>query len=305
MAHGRSAVTDGAVAVIGTGAMGSRLAGRLLQTGHSVVVWNRSREKVRPLVALGAHAVASPGEATRRAWVVITMLADPTALRAVSEGADGIAQAAAPGQTLVEMSTVGTAAVHRLASRLAPGVGLLDAPVLGSLTEAESGTLEIFVGGERELFERERRLLAALGEPLHVGRLGCGAAAKLVANSTLFGVLGLLGEALVLARTFELSDDATHSVLARTPLAAQAEKRRAAIESAHYPLRFPLALARKDAALIVDAAAAEGLDLSLAEAQRDRLAGAERAGWGSADYSAVLSWLLERHQMGSGPTRAR
>ncbi|MGH3092648.1 MAG: NAD(P)-dependent oxidoreductase [Gaiellaceae bacterium] len=181
------------VAVLGLGGMGSRIARRFLAAGHDVVLWNRTSERMAPLEELGAVPAASPADAARRADIVVTMVADPAALRAVSEGPAGVAAGITGSTTLVEMSTVGPAAVLRLASVLPPGMGLLDAPVLGSLAEAESGSLGIFVGGPASLAERWRPLLSALGSPVHVGPLGAGAAAKLVANSTLFGALGILG----------------------------------------------------------------------------------------------------------------
>jgi 3-hydroxyisobutyrate dehydrogenase-like beta-hydroxyacid dehydrogenase len=164
--------------------------------------------------------------------------------------------------------------------------------VLGSLAEAESGSLKVFVGGPAPLFERWRPLLSTLGSPIHVGELGAGAAAKLVANLTLLGILGLLGEALALARGLGLPWETTLDILAATPLAAQAERRRPAIESGEYPSRFSLSLARKDADLIDETAEAVGVDLRLVEAARTWFAEAEGGGWGDRDYSAVLAWLL-------------
>jgi 3-hydroxyisobutyrate dehydrogenase-like beta-hydroxyacid dehydrogenase len=196
---------------------------------------------------------------------------------------------------MIEMSTVGPAAISRLAALLPEGVGLLDAPVLGSLAEAESGALTIFVGGPAPLAERWMPLLTALGTPHHVGPLGAGAAAKLVANSTLFGVLGVLGEALALARGLGLADVAAFEVLAASPLAAQAERRRPAIVAGRYPARFPLALARKDAELVMQAAAAAGVDLRLARAAQSWLQDAAHAGWADHDYTAVLAQILAPH----------
>jgi 3-hydroxyisobutyrate dehydrogenase/2-hydroxy-3-oxopropionate reductase len=282
------------VAVVGLGAMGSRIARRLLAAGHDVVVWNRSPAKVDELAALGASPAASPAEAAGRAEALVTMLSDPSALEEVSEGPAGIAVGAGAEATIIEMSTVGPAAVARLASALGPGTGMLDAPVLGSLSEAESGSLRIFVGGPAELVERWTPLLSELGSPRHVGPLGAGAAAKLVANTTLFGTLGVLGEALALADGLGLSRAAAFDVLAGTPLATQAERRRTAIESGEFPARFSLALARKDADLIAASAEDAGVDLRLAEAARAWLIDAEDSGLGERDYSAVLEWILER-----------
>jgi 3-hydroxyisobutyrate dehydrogenase-like beta-hydroxyacid dehydrogenase len=266
------------------------MARRLVAAGHDLVVWNRTGEQMGPLLELGAAAAADPAEAARRAEVIVTMVSDPEALRAVSERGVGIA-AGASSATVIEMSTVGPDAIARLASLLPADTGLLDAPVLGSLDEAESGALVIFVGGPAQLVERWTPLLSVLGTPIHVGPLGAGAAAKLVANSTLFGLLGVLGEALILAERLGLSQEAAFGVLARTPLASQAERRRSAIESGEYPCRFSLSLARKDADLIAEAAAAWGVDLPLADVQRGRFKQAERAGWGDRDYSALLGWM--------------
>jgi 3-hydroxyisobutyrate dehydrogenase/2-hydroxy-3-oxopropionate reductase len=269
------------VAVVGLGGMGSRIATRLVEAGHELTVWNRTAAKAE---ALGVPVAQSPADAAAGAEVVITMVADPPALAAVSEGPEGVAAGADEDTTVIEMSTVGPAAIERLASVLR--AELLDAPVLGSIGEAEAGTLSIFVGGERELFERHRDLLAVLGEPIYVGPSGSGAAAKLVANSTLITVIGALGEALALAQALGLSRETAFEVLATTALAAQAERRRPALESGEFPPRFPLRLARKDADLIAE----QGLDLRLTEAGRSWLA---EAGEGDQDYSAVLLWILE------------
>jgi 3-hydroxyisobutyrate dehydrogenase-like beta-hydroxyacid dehydrogenase len=268
------------VAVVGLGAMGSRIARRLLHAGHELTVWNRTTAKAE---ALGVPVAASPRDAAARVEAVITMVADPEALRAVTEGPDGVA-AGAEGTTVIEMSTVGPAAIVRLAEHVP---GLLDAPVLGSLSEAEEGRLSIFAGGEEAFFERWRVLLEALGTPLYVGPQGSGAAAKLVANTTLFGSIGVIGEAVALADALGLVREKAFEVLATTPLAAQAERRRPALESGDYPPRFPLRLARKDADLIAEL----GLDLRLLEAARSWLAETEGD---DRDYSAVLERITRR-----------
>lgn len=270
------------VAVVGLGAMGSRIAQRLQGAGHDLVVWNRSAEKTAPFIA-----VDTPAQAAQTADAVFVMVSDPHALREVTEGADGILAGARPGATVIQMSTVGPADVARLASSLPEGVELLDAPVLGSLSEAEGGTLRVFAGGSPELVERWTPVLSSLGPVLHVGPVGAGTAAKLVANSTLLGALAVLGEALALGQKLELSSEATFEVLSATPLAAQAERRRAAFETGEYPVRFALALALKDAELI--SAAAGGMDLKVAEAVSDWFAKAVEEGAGEDDYSSILA----------------
>ena len=142
--------------------------------------------------------------------------------------------------------------------------------------------------------KRWRPLLSVLGQVNHVGPVGAGSAAKLVANSTLVGIIGVLGEALSLARRLGLPDQVAFDVLATTALASQAERRRDAVESGEYPPRFALSLAKKDADLILEAA--EGADLRLTQAAQSWLADAERAGRGDQDYSGVLAQILEQPQ---------
>jgi 3-hydroxyisobutyrate dehydrogenase-like beta-hydroxyacid dehydrogenase len=226
---------------------------------------------------------------------VITMLADPAALRAVTEGDHGLAGGLTSDSTLIEMSTVGPAEIDRLRRLLPDDVGLLDSPVLGSLNEAEAGTLRLFVGGPAELAERWMPLLEVLGTPMYAGELGAGASAKLVANSTLFGALGVLGEAVALGDAMGLSRTVTLGVLAASPVAQQAERRAAFLERDELPARrFALALARKDVGLVLAAATEAGLDLPLARAADSWLDKAERQGRGDEDYSAMLATIIGR-----------
>jgi 3-hydroxyisobutyrate dehydrogenase-like beta-hydroxyacid dehydrogenase len=280
------------VGVVGLGAMGSRIARRLANAGHELVVWNRDSAKAEPLVAAGAVAAASPADVAGRVAAAITMVADPRALVDVTEGPEGVAAGVGEGTTVIQMSTVGPESISRLASLL-PDDALLDSPVLGSVSEVEAGTLNVFVGGPKKLVERWQPLLSTLGTILHVGPVGAGTGAKLVANTTLVGVIGVLGEALALADGLGLSREAAFDVLGKTALASQAERRRSAVESGDYPPRFALYLARKDADLILEAAARTGTELRLTNAAREWLADAEEAGLGEADYSAVLARILE------------
>ena len=286
------------VAVVGLGAMGSRIARRLLDSGHEVVVWNRSPDKTAPLIDCGAIAASSPREAAAGNRILITMLADPLALRAVSGGPGGIAAGVHPELIVVEMSTVGPPAIRALASSLGPEVRLVDAPVLGSISEAESGQLTIFAGGLPEVVDEVEPLLATLGSVVRVGPLGAGAAAKLVANAALLGTLTVLGETLALADALELPRETTGTVLASTPLAEHAKRRLALIEAGDYPRRFGLSLARKDADLILDAGKAGVVKTPALAAARNWLRAAESDGHGEADYTAMLATMLRDRRDG-------
>ncbi|MGI5271703.1 NAD(P)-dependent oxidoreductase [Nonomuraea sp. CA-218870] len=279
------------VAWLGLGAMGSRMALRLVRAGHEVVVWNRSRARAEELA--GARVAATPADAVRHADLVVSMPAGPTAVREVGPA---IAAEARAGTTVIDMSTIGPDTVTWLRDELPDGVTLLDAPVLGSVAEAEEGTLTLLVGGPDDAVARWTPLLSELGRLVHLGPSGAGAAAKLVANNALIGTLGVLAESLSLADGLGLPRDVAWQVLGLTPLADQARRRRPAIDSGSYPPRFALSLALKDAGLIVAAAENAGRRMPLARAGRAWLAEADAAGRGGEDYTALLGHILGEDQ---------
>ncbi|CAN5627946.1 2-hydroxy-3-oxopropionate reductase [soil metagenome] len=278
------------LAFCGLGQMGLPMAANLLKAGHEMTVWNRSADKANALVEDGARAEPSPAEACREAEVVFTMLSTPEVVRDVVLGQSGVVESLGPGSTLVEMSTVGPAAARDIGSRLRDGTQMLDAPVLGSVPQATEGSLKIFVGGPRDLFERHRALLAYLGTPAYLGSLGAGAAMKVVANCTLMTLMTCLGEALALADGLGLEEEAVLEVLAGSALGATVSRKRDNISSDRFPPNFKLQLAAKDAGLVVDAARGSDVDLRLAPAAKAWLEEAVAAGLGDLDYSAVTAY---------------
>ena len=272
------------IAFCGLGRMGVPMAARLLDAGHDLRVWNRSPGKAGALVDAGATEAGSPAEAAAGAEVVVTMLADPAAVEDVVSSADLRA-----GTTLVEMSTIGPGAVRSLAAGLPEGVDVLDAPVLGSIPQATEGTLKIFVGGDAEVFERRRPVLEAMGTPRHLGPLGAGAAMKLVANSTLGALMTGLAEALALADGLGLAEADVLDILSESPIGVTAKGKRPLIESGVYTPNFTLGLAAKDLRLVMEAAAAAGVELRLASAARSWFERADEHGLGDLDYSAVIA----------------
>jgi 3-hydroxyisobutyrate dehydrogenase-like beta-hydroxyacid dehydrogenase len=195
-----AASTSVNVAFLGIGLMGSRQAKRLLDAGHSLTVWNRSREKAEALSAFGARVVDTAAEAVADADVVILMLENGRIVTDVlfSQGAAG---ALRPGAVLVDMSSIKPAEAQEHAKRLAErGVHHIDAPVSGGTLGAEQGTLAIMAGGESDIFDRVESILAIMGRPVHVGPHGAGQLAKL-ANQIIVGVtIGAVAEALLLAQ---------------------------------------------------------------------------------------------------------
>jgi 3-hydroxyisobutyrate dehydrogenase-like beta-hydroxyacid dehydrogenase len=280
------------VAFCGLGQMGTPMAHRLLEEGHSVTVWNRTASKAEPLRERGAIVAQTPAAAAEGAEAVLTMLATPEAVDAVVLGTDGMSAGMAPGSTLIEMSTIGMAAVRELAGRLREDVRLVDAPVLGSVPQAETGELKVFVGADDETFGRWRGLLGTFGTVFHLGPLGAGAAMKLVVNSTLGALMTGLAEALALADRLDLDRRTVLDILADSNIGVTVRGKRERIESGVYPPRFKLELAAKDLRLVEEAAREAGLDARLAAAARAWFEEAAAAGLGDRDYSAVVAHAL-------------
>ena len=174
------------IGFVGLGAMGSRIAGRLLQD-HQVYGTNRSAAKASELIAGGMIWRGTPREVAREAEVIFSMVTDDAALEAVTSGPDGILAGLAPGQLYADMSTVSPQASRRLARSVHDlGASMLDAPVSGTVTAAEEGTLAIMVGGPEQAFHAAEPLLHHLGSTVtYVGGNGQALLLKLAINISL------------------------------------------------------------------------------------------------------------------------
>ncbi|HET8526237.1 MAG TPA: NAD(P)-dependent oxidoreductase [Actinomycetota bacterium] len=278
------------VAVLGLGAMGRAIAARLLGAGHDVTVWNRTPGKDDELVAAGARHANSPAEAVSDREIVITMVTDGPALEQVLFGHGGAADAISNDATLIEMSTVGPTALASVADRLDP-VAVLDAPVLGSVPSVETGRLVIFVGGDRQVFDRQADLLGLLGTTMYLAVSGSGAMLKLVNNATAIAALVAVGELLALTDRAGLDQDVVLDSLAVGPLASMIERWRPRLKDEDQSSYFRLALARKDLALAFDEANRLGTRLTVAEAAAARSDEAIEAGLGNEDFGAVVGFL--------------
>jgi 3-hydroxyisobutyrate dehydrogenase len=170
------------VAFLGIGLMGGPMTLRLLDAGHDVAVWNRSPEKLAPVLAKGARAAGSPAEAARGAAVVFTCLTDAAAVEAVVFGACGVVEAGTSDGVLVDFSTIPPAAARAMAERLGKATGMrwIDAPVTGGRIGAVEGKLVVMAGGEADDIARVGPLIAAMASRfVHVGPQGAGLVAKL------------------------------------------------------------------------------------------------------------------------------
>jgi 3-hydroxyisobutyrate dehydrogenase len=186
---------------IGLGLMGKPMTLRLLAAGYQVSVWNRSREKLAPVVEKGAKPVESPAAVARASDIVMLCVTDQKAAEQVLFGRDGVAEGASAGKLVVDFSSIAPAAARAFAARLAErGVGLVDAPVSGGTAGAEKGTLVVMAGGRAEDIERARPVVMHLAQRFtRMGDAGAGQITKLC-NQIIVGCLfPVIAEAVRLA----------------------------------------------------------------------------------------------------------
>ncbi|MFF8097254.1 NAD(P)-dependent oxidoreductase [Streptomyces sp. NPDC016675] len=279
------------VSVLGTGIMGAAMARNLARAGHTVRVWNRSRDKAEPLAADGAHVADSPPEAVRGADAVLTMLYDgPAALDVMRQAAPGLR----PGTAWVQSTTAGVDAVADLAA-LAQEHGLLffDAPVLGTRQPAEAGRLLVLAAGPAGARDAVTPILDAVGSRTvwtgEDGAAGSATRLKLVANSWVLAATNAVGEALALAKALGVDPDGFFDAIAGGPLDMGYLRAKAGLirDGALTPAQFAVTTAAKDARLIVEAAEANGVRLDVAAAGAERLARAAAQGHGDEDMAAA------------------
>jgi 3-hydroxyisobutyrate dehydrogenase len=187
---------------VGLGLMGKPMTLRLLAAGYAVTVWNRSRDKMLPLIEKGARGAASPAEVARAAEIILMCVTDQHAAEEVLFGPEGIAAGGEQGKLVVDFSSIAPASARAFAERLARerSMGLVDAPVSGGTVGAEQGTLAIMAGGRPEDIERARPVVAHLAQRFtRMGDAGAGQVTKLC-NQVIVGCLfPVIAEAVRLA----------------------------------------------------------------------------------------------------------
>jgi len=284
--------------------MGSGMARRLLGAGFRLTVYNRNRERVAPLAAEGAIGAGSPREAAAQADVILSMVADDAASRAIWSGEHGALAGVARGNVLVESSTLSVGWIEELAAQAAVrGCELLDAPVTGSKIHAASGEICFLVGGSAVALETVRPVLSAMSRAIiHVGATGRGALLKLI-NNCLVGVQAAsLAEALALIERSGLDGPKALDVITNgapgSPLVKTLSPRMTARD---YTPNFLLRLMAKDLAYALDEGHRLGLSLTTVASALEVYQHALAGGRGEEDFSAIVEPLREA---ACGPRKA-
>ena len=256
------------VGFIGLGNMGNPMCRNLLAAGFPLAVTDVRPEAAANLLELGAAWLDSPAEVGATADVLITMLPGPPQVEAVMLGQRGAFDAMRSGSTWIDMSTSTPAVARRVLERAAArGVSVLEAPVSGMARGAIGGTLQIFVGGDRQTFERCLPVLEAMGDPrriFHIGPNGAGYAVKLLINLLWFMHAVATSEVMVLGRKAGVDLEVLHRSLVASPANSHfLQEDLLSVFEGDYDEAFSLALVCKDLGLAVDLARDLGVPVEL------------------------------------------
>lgn len=307
--HGPAASDSsaGPIGFIGIGNMGAPMAGRLLDAGYSLVIFDARQEAAAPLAARGARLAASPAEVASLAETVLVSLPTPDIVRAVALGPSGIVGGMRI-ERFIDLSTTGPRMAAAVASDLAAkDITFVDSPVSGGVAGARAGTLAVMTACARAEFERLRPLLAAIGKPFHVGeRPGLGQMMKLVNNLLSGAALAITSEAMLLGAKAGLDPDTMVDVLnaGSGRNSATQDKFPRAILPRRFDAGFATRLMYKDLKLCLEEAESLGLTLWVASAVRQLWHATAAEIGADRDFTTIMQYV-ERAAGGDVEVRGR
>ena len=283
------------IAVLGLGAMGSRMASNLKKAGHSITVWNRTPEAAQALIFAGARSAKTPKEAAIGADFVLSMVRDNEASRQVwMDPGTGALKGMETGAIAIESSTLTADWVRELGGHMAhQSLSLLEAPVAGSTPQAEAGQLTYYVGGDADTLARSQGILGAMGSQiLHVGPLGSGALAKLATNTLLGVQLTVLAELIGMLKHSGADVPRVLDAVSKTPVWSAAAGRLSGLMLAgnHAP-QFPVDLIEKDFGYAMNIAG-PGYSAPTIEAARGVFRAAIEKGIGKDNMTGVVRLFI-------------
>ena len=282
------------VGYVGLGVMGSAIVRRLLDAGHGVAVWNRTREKAEPLVAAGARWADTPRAVAEASEVVFTMVTNTDAVRAVTEGDDGILAGLGAGRIYVDMSTASPAWTRALAERIAAaGAEMLDSPVSGTSITVEQGKASLMVGGSDEAFARAMPVLEAIGpRVIHVGPSGAAVTMKIAVNLSLAVQMLAFSEGVLLAEKSGISREKAVEVMLASVIASPMVAYRGPLVLGHPDeVWFDCHMMQKDMNLALELGRQLEVPLPTTAVTNELLSAANGMGIGGRDFAVLFDVL--------------
>ncbi len=282
------------VGYVGLGVMGSSIVRRLLADGHDVTVWNRTREKAEPLLAEGARLADSPREVAATRELVFTMVTNTEAVRAVTEGKEGILAGLSPGAIYIDMSTASPANTRALAERVAAaGAAMLDSPVSGTSVTVDQGKASLMVGGDTEAFERARPVLRSIGpKVIHVGPNGSAVTMKIAVNLSLAVQMLAFSEGVLLAEKSGISREKAVEVMLASVIASPMVAYRGPLVLGHPDeVWFDCHMMQKDLNLALELGRQLAVPLPTTAVTNELLTAANGMGVGGRDFAVLFDVL--------------
>ena len=287
---------------IGLGVMGSRMVNRLLDKGHTVTGYNRTRSKAQWLIDRGMRWADSPREVVEAAGITLSMLTDSAALEEVVAGPGGVLAGIAPGKIFIDMSTVSPAISRELADRVrAKGGEMVDAPVSGSVITLEQGKLSVMVGGRPDTFELVKPLLLDLGPKVtHVGANGLALVMKIATNLSLAVQMLAFSEGVLLAEKSGIARETAVDVLTHSVIASPMVQYRGP-----FVLKMPgeawfnVNMMQKDMLLALELGRQVNVPLPTTSATNQLLTAARGLGLAERDFAVVFEVLARLSGIGA------
>jgi 3-hydroxyisobutyrate dehydrogenase-like beta-hydroxyacid dehydrogenase len=281
---------------VGLGVMGSRMAQRLLAAGYAVTGYNRTRSKAQWLIDAGMKWAETPRAAAEAAEIIISMIANTEALRAVTTGPDGVLAGLSAGKIYIDMSTVSPAASRELAAQAAAqGAQMLDAPVSGSVITLEEGKLSIMVGGDRGAFEKALPVLQHIGPKVtHVGGNGLAASMKIATNLSLAVQMLAFSEGLLLAEKSGIPRATAVEVLLNSVIASPMVKYRGPfVLNMPDEAWFDVNMMQKDLQLALEMGLRLNVPLPTTATTNEMLTAARAMGFAQQDFAVLFEVLAK------------
>ena len=293
------------IGFIGLGIMGSRMAANLQKQGHSLVVFNRSRDKAEPLLGPRGKFAHSPAQLARQVDVLFTMLAHPTAVEQTALGFEGFLNFLRPNTFWVDCSSVNPSFSKKMAAVAARReIRFIDAPVTGSAPVAEEAKLTFWVGADPADLEKIRALLLCIGNRIiHTGATGTGTSMKMVINLLLGNAMAAFAEAMALGEGLGLSSKLLFDSLLGSPAVAPfLTAKREKIDNCDYEAEFPLRWMQKDMHLATVSAYEAGVAMPLTNIAKEMYRLAMRGGHAIDDFSAIYEFTIGDARRDTGST---
>jgi 3-hydroxyisobutyrate dehydrogenase-like beta-hydroxyacid dehydrogenase len=288
---------------VGLGVMGSRMVKRLLDAGHSVTGYNRTRAKAQWLLDIGMKWAETPRAIADSAEVVFSMVSDTAALQAITAGTHGIVAGLAAGKIYIDMSTVSPAASRDIAQQVdAKGAHMLDAPVSGSVITLEEGKLSFMVGGDRVAFEQARSILEAIGPKVtYVGGNGLAVSMKIATNLSLAVQMLAFSEGVLLAEKSGITRETAVEVLLNSVIASPMVKYRGPfVLNMPEEAWFDVDMMQKDLLLALEMGLKLDVPLPTTAITNQMLTSARAAGLADKDFAILFDVLAKMAGVKSG-----